>query len=67
MTSAARSQVDLIHEELRKGPRTAAELIAAGINPVKLTARLRDLRIRLQQRGCDWRNDNGTYVLVVPE
>lgn len=60
------AQIQIAYEALCKGPQTQMDLVKAGMNPIKLTARMRDLRVRLQGRGMDWLNRNGTYELVRP-
>ena len=61
------SQQSLIYTALLSGPKSAADLAALGVNPVKLTARMADLRRWLQAQGMDWLNVQGTYELVKPE
>ena len=62
------SQLALLHQLLKTGPKTKDQLVAGGVPEYELRARLCDLRRRLQKQGCDilHRPETHTWELCEP-
>ena len=59
-----------LHDLLKTGPQSEATILAAGYSTTHLTARMTDLRHKIQRFGCDVLNRPGnppTWELCVPQ